>query len=498
MSTLWFGFPLPLRGLLSALLLCMALPLAACSNRIGHAELTSDLHQGQLARLVQEAEKKYTPGKDFQQSLTLARLYQLQGEWARSIHIFNDAADILDEYEHRATHSVRDISAQIGTFTLSRGAKGYFGAGYERSLLHTFNGMNYLMLGNIQGAAVEMRKMEFRQERWLAESKAIVENMPRAAKQARISPEDLPPSYSMRSLLASEAGRRLMSTYQDAFSYTLSSIICSKAGDTQYAKVSAKRATALAPSAADLLHETHAAKGKTSRKKGAGKGKAAKTKAANARKNLKTDDSAQSPPPSRSGKQDVVFIVTTGLAPSMYIERVRTRFPVIGYFVLDMPSFHPPMFRTAPPQIFTEAGDLIAPQALLFTDALAFRSLWDNLRYETAAAYIRAGLKAAAASGAYAAAYSSEELRPYSGLVALATTVITDFGTAWMDDGVRNWDTLPCNGFLARTTLAPGETLTLTIDDMMSEIPMPAEGNTVFVWVSYVTPNQLKVHYVTM
>lgn len=499
MSTYSSGLSLLPRGLLSALLLCMVLSFAACSSRMNHAELTSNLQRGRLEGLVKEAESKYTPGKDFQQSLTLARLYQLQGEWERSIHIFNDAADILDEYEHRATYSVRDISAQIGTFSLSRGAKGYFGAGYERSLLHTFNGMNYLMLGNIQGAAVEMRKMEFRQERWLAESKAIVDNIPRAAKQARIRPEDLPPSYSMRSLLASEAGRRLLSTYQDAFSYTLSSIVCARAGDAQYAKVSAKRATALAPSTADLLHGEKTGKSRPSRKKSSGKKRLAVAgKAKDAPEAASQGEAEAQSRGKRSGKQDVVFVITTGLAPSMYIERVRTRFPVIGYFVLDMPSFHPPMYRTAPPQIFKESGDVIPAQALLFTDALAYRALWDNLQYETAAAYIRAGLKAAAASGAYAAAYSSKELRPYSGLVALATTVIADFGTSWMDDNVRNWDTLPCNGFLARTSLPPGETLTLTIDDMISEIPMPTEGSNVFVWVSYVTPNQLKVHYVTM
>lgn len=464
------------------LLICCALLLCACSSRIGHVELTSELRTGQLEALVLEAEGKYKPGTDFQHSLTLARLYQLQGNWERSIRIFNDAADILDEYESRALYNIRDMSARIGTFTLSRGSKGYFGAGYERSLLHTFNGLNYLMLGNIHGAAVEMRKMEFRQERWLAESKELLKNIPKSVKNARITPEQLPNGYSMRGILATEAGRRLLSTYQDAFSYALSSIVCAKAGDTRYAEVSAKRAMALAPMSAPLFHHTDKATPATKR----GKKKAAK----------KTP-SAQAPQPT-GDTQDITVIITTGLAPSMYVERVRVSFPAIGYIVLDMPSFHPPMFRTGMPTLCTENDEPVHVRELLFTDALAIRSLWDTLSYETAAAYFRAGLKAAAASGAYAAAYSNRDLRPYSGLIGTAVTVVSDLGTSLIDDNVRNWDTLPCNGFLARLTAPKGETLTLTLDGLVSEIPLPEEGTTVFVWVSYVTPNQMKVNYVTM
>jgi hypothetical protein len=101
-------------------------------------------------------------------------MYQIQKEYQKSIVAFNKAEMILDEYENRAQISLRNIGAGIGSTLFSKGAETYYAKGYERTLMHTLNGINYAMLGNFEGATVEMRKMEKRQEFWLAESESKI------------------------------------------------------------------------------------------------------------------------------------------------------------------------------------------------------------------------------------------------------------------------------------------------------------------------------------
>ena len=157
----------------------------------------------------------------------LARMYQVQKEYQKSIDAFNKAEAILDEYENRAEISLRNIGEGIGSTLFSKGAETYYAKGYERTLMHTLNGINYSMLGNFEGATVEMRKMEKRQEFWLKESESkIVESKNKKSElQGNPDTESIPAGYSMASLLQDEEVKNMVNNYQDAFSYSLSSII---------------------------------------------------------------------------------------------------------------------------------------------------------------------------------------------------------------------------------------------------------------------------------
>src|SRR3989339_1451979 len=102
--------------------------------------------------------------------LNLARLQQANGDFRASIASFEKAYEILDEYENRAKISIRNVGSFLGSSFLSKGAESYYAKGYERSLMHTINALNYAMLGDFEGASVEMRRMQMRQEFWLIES----------------------------------------------------------------------------------------------------------------------------------------------------------------------------------------------------------------------------------------------------------------------------------------------------------------------------------------
>ncbi|MDD2781126.1 hypothetical protein, partial [Sulfuricurvum sp.] len=69
--------------------------------------------------------------------LNLARLQQVNGDFNASIRSFENAYAILDEYENRATVSLRNIGSFLGSSLLTKGSEHYHAKGYERSLMHT-------------------------------------------------------------------------------------------------------------------------------------------------------------------------------------------------------------------------------------------------------------------------------------------------------------------------------------------------------------------------
>lgn len=144
---------------LMPLLLCLFLAvtppmlLAGCAGRASTESIRTTMASGDVAKLEEDLRETHASYGEMVTALNLARAYQLGGHWNASITAFEDAIVLLEEYESRAIMNVREMLSGVGTIFLSRGAENYFGTGYERSLLHTFNALNYLMLGDFAGAA---------------------------------------------------------------------------------------------------------------------------------------------------------------------------------------------------------------------------------------------------------------------------------------------------------------------------------------------------------
>ncbi len=469
-------------GVPYALLLCLFLLCgiaAGCSGKVEPHVMRNGLARGNIAALSERVAEKHADGEDFDVALNMARLYQMKGEWENSIASYNEALAILEEFEDRALINLREIAGNAGMFALARGAKGYFGAGHERSLLHTFNSLNYLMLGDINGAAVELRKMEHRQERWLAESAERLQKATEDAKGRELSsPEQLPQGYSMREILSDAAGRHIASTYQDPFSYALSATVCNLASDPEYAAVSGKRAVALNPLAAHIVNAEEQGKARSQKK-----GRTAPVVLRQTR-----------PPEQENTSLDVFIITLTGLGPALYLERVYLWGPGIGRFSIDLPSYLRPIDTLNPPEILLGEKKFEAVP-LLHVDALAYRALWDELRFETGAAITRAAIRVGAAYTAYAVAHSHKDTRQYSPLIGALTSVVLDLTSRIFDDNVRNWETLPSTGYLTLAKVPCGSELVVTIDGTERRLHLPEEGKTVVVLVSYITQNHMRVDY---
>lgn len=479
-----------------------ALLFSGCAGRVSSTEIRSSITNGNMAALEAELGETHSSYGEMVTALNLARIRQLEGRWRKAIEAYEEAASLLDEYENRAIVNVRGMLSSAGTATLSRGADSYFGTGYERSLLHTFNALNYVMLGDYAGAAVEMRRMDQRQELWLEESQARIDKALRDGTGGS-SPDELPAGYSMRELLRDEAVRNLLNNYQDPFSYALAAILYRVSGDHQAADVSMRRAMALDRNAEQLFTRCWPA---------GEPGKSATGQQGNAA--AKVPPLPASPPrgeqPLDRGstealeKQEVTILAFSGLAPSLGVENVRVWFPAVGYVLIDLPAYSRPVQGTIP-----DAGVPDAPgpdgaastlarfvfYPLLRTDLLAYRTLRDELGAELALAASRAVVRAGIAGGAYAAASSHKDTKDFAPLVGALTTVILDLFATNMSGSVRNWETLPNTGYIAMETVPRGSVITIGQGSAKRLIPLPREARGVIVLVTELSKHHLKVNH---
>lgn len=389
--------------------------------------------------------------------LDLARLQQANGDFRASILSFEKAYAILDEFENRATISMRNVGSFLGSSLLSKGSQTYYGKGYERTLMHTLNALNYAMLGDLEGSAVELRRMEQRQEFWLRESEEKIKDASNDKAKARQQGSDttaIPSGYSMAAMLEDNDVRAMANNYQDPFSYTLSSIIHDLSGLSPLlgnsSEISLKRSLALNPESNKVF--------------------------------VKLPSSIPS-----NEKMKITVIVLAGLAPSIKIEKIR--FPIFqgaSYTSIDLLSYTLPINDIYPPSISTSQLH-IQPPRLLKSNSMAYKTLKDELPSELAKSIARATTKGVAAKQA------NDHFGALGGLVA---SLVMDIGSSYADSGFRNWEMLPNSGYLAQLEAKKGETVTIALNNHQESIMLPSNKKGVIILVSYLTQDNIRIDHV--
>jgi len=420
-----------------------------CAPAVNTKQLQEGVsHKDSMDKTLQDMEKDTNSQDEMWYWLNLGTMYQTKHDYLKSIAAFNRAEGILDEYENRAEISFRNIGSGVGSGLFSKGAETYYAKGYERTLMHTLNGMNYAMMGNFESAAVEMRKMEKRQEFWLKESEAKITEAKNKKNelQDNSSMDQIPDGYSMTTLLQDDEVRDMVNNYQDAFSYSISAIVSKISNNLDYAEISQKRAVLLSKDAEKLFED-----------------------------NIKKDS------------VDVYVVVLSGQAPAQSIEKLRFPFPKLGYIVLDLPSLKPSEQDISSVGVYGAIGEAQAVR-LLKTDKMAYKTLKDELPIEVTKSIVRATSKGVL----------TKQASDNGGLLGgLAATLIMDVTATSMEKSYRNWEMLPNSGFLSKISAKRGETVSIRFGGREESIKIPQETkNGSLVLISYLSSSNVGVQHV--
>ena len=421
--------------------------LSGCTPSVNTQQLDVGVSQKEsLSKMISEIEKDTGSQDEMWYWLNLARMYQVQKEYGKSIDAFNKAEVILDEYENRASISFRNIGSGIGSSLFSKGAETYYGKGYERTLMHSLNSINYAMLGNFEGATVEMRKMEKRQAFWLKESESNITEASNKKSEIKGNPDtdSIPKGYSMAKMLEDDEVKAMVNNYQDAFSYSLSSIISKISNDSDYSEISKKRAIALADKSNILFNE-----------------------------NILENDSVE-----------VCVVVLSGQAPSQTIEKLRFPFPQLGYVVLDLPSLTQSKKDISNVNISTSSAHVEGIR-LLKTEKMAYKTLKDEFPIELTKSIVRGTTKGLVSKQAY----------DNGGILgALVSTAIMDLGATALEKSYRNWEMLPNSGYLSKINVKRGDKISIRVGGREESVIIPQETkHGSLILVSYLSDNNIGV-----
>lgn len=428
-----------------------------CTPAVNTQQLqTGASNKASVEKTLQDMEKDTSSQSEMWYWLNLGTLYQTKHDYPKSINAFEKAEAILDEYENRAELSLRNAGSGLGSLLFSKGAETYYGKGYERTLMHTINALNYTMLGNFESATVEMRKMEKRQEFWLKESEeklAETQNKKNEVK-GNSDTSNIPAAYSMSQMLQDEDVRMMANNYQDAFSYSLSAILSKIANDEAYSDISKKRALALTKDAERIF-----------------------------------DDETKEKIPSDPNFVDVNVIILSGQAPVQTIEKIR--FPLLNlrsYVVLDLPSLKASQSDVLGVNITNSSLYGVDAVRLLKTDKMAYKTLKDELPAELMKSIVRATTKGVVA----------KQVGDNGGALAgLAASLLMDVTSSVMEKSYRNWELLPNSGYLAKIPAKRGDTVSISLGGREASVVIPLETKKgSLILVSYLSINNMEVDHV--
>ncbi len=123
--------------------------------------------------------------------LERAILKQSLGDFEGSNRDFEAAYAVMEDYESRPAVSLRDLGSEAGAALVNETTLPYKGTGYEKFLVHIYKALNYLMLGDYEGAGVEIRRLDRRREIELETNRKAREAAEEAARAEEIPREDL-------------------------------------------------------------------------------------------------------------------------------------------------------------------------------------------------------------------------------------------------------------------------------------------------------------------
>jgi len=358
-------------------------------------------------------------------------LLQALGEYEKSSQEFERAKKRISFYEDKAVISATKTTTQAGSLIINEQVRPYEGEDFEKVLIHGLDAVNYLMLGDLEGARVEIRNAYTRQKE-LYEKHA--KELEKAKKNRETNWErsfrDADPGGYDR--LQGKA-RSVSSIYQNAFTYYISSLVYELGNESDESYIDLKKAIDAAPHSRSIQKDLIRL-----------------SKELNFSEDTEMWESRYGKDESMGGDVvDVFVIFELGLAP--YKEAVSI--PILlsegGLVPASMPvyRFTPTTLRSG--SILYD-GHAEETSVVSDTDAIAARNLLDEFPILFAKQIARTYLKARATNKL------SKEYGVWGALGGTLASFITE------QADLRTWSSLPKEIQVARV-FVPGKTPDITI-----------------------------------
>ncbi len=96
--------------------------------------------------------------------LEAGKAYQAAGNFQKSGYWYGKAEVTLREFEDEANIVMRDVASEIAQLATNPNVLAYKGLFTDRIFLNTYQALNFLATGNLESAAVELKRASYRQQ----------------------------------------------------------------------------------------------------------------------------------------------------------------------------------------------------------------------------------------------------------------------------------------------------------------------------------------------
>lgn len=406
-----------LRMLLAA---AMIILLSGCASVFSSYPAQADgwvnsYQNGQTDALVTTLTAKLDDKDGLLYGLELGRLAQLAGQPEASKLGFEAVFRQFDTTDEQARLRASAAVSGVGAMVTNDNAIPYKGEDYERIFAHSYQALNYLKLGNAEGAAVELRRANL--EQTVAADKRDKEI---AKVEAQAEEEDVDLNQHEGSFAGlNQAAGRVKSSFQNAYTFYLSAVFWEAARDYNAALVDLKRAYEINPDALFIEEDIR-----------------------RVQRRMGDRVKAQLPGPNE-GSLVVLFEqgrVQPKRAFSLPIPTIH------GAFAVSFPTYDPADITPAVALTVTDAegNGVLRTQVIAEVGAMAARSL----REDVPAMLVRQTLRAATK---YAVQKQANDANPFAGLATNIYNLVSE------QADLRSWLTLPLYVQAARAIVPAGE-----------------------------------------
>ncbi len=173
------------------------------------------------------------------------RISQIAGDTEASIQDFQTVLGEFETKEAAAKITATGVASGAGAVMLNENAIPYRGDTYERVFVHSFQALNFLGEGNLDAAAVEVRRANLEQKLALQENENELIGAQDEDEKANILRGNQ--GYESKfPALATMAGR-VKNSFQNAYSFYISGLIYEINGDANDAYIDYKKALEIYP-----------------------------------------------------------------------------------------------------------------------------------------------------------------------------------------------------------------------------------------------------------
>ncbi len=355
--------------------------------------------------------------------LELGRVEMLAHRPQASLDTFTQVMSLWAAQDQRARISLTQTTAEGASLVTNDNAIPYQGRPYERSMAHEYQALNYLALGRLSDAAVEVRRAEFEQRQILLDEQNSVAAAEHQAHQQGFQPGD----YTRFFANMNRAAGRVKNAFQNAMAFYLSALIYEAVDQPNDAYVDIEQAFEMWPDN-PVLQQDLVRLGST----------------------LGMSDAERlaqhlhlSPPPAEDGS--VVVMIEQGWIP----ERAAFQFPIITQSTINylaIPYYPGPFPLPQPENLLIDQQQVTALPLVDFEALAAF-----DLKGQMPALLARQWLRLLTQQKMERELGSNGN--PLGALLGGLFSALTD------QADLRSWSTLPANSQMTRAWLTPGQHL---------------------------------------